>query len=170
MPLRWVRASPGLWHLWPPRQFETSEPDGPNIWCHLSRGSYAPVRPCRIVPPHAPAADCGGSETIQTGWGGPVPAQWSHYEDGRTLVSLGRLEVNLPPSRVSFNWVSSFPGHELDFFEPSFIWNPPISPPSQWASCRRASIAEADVLARSWFYPTPDGRRWVAHAWTNPRV
>ena len=108
------------------------------------------------------------SEIPLTEWSGSIPTRWWAHDDGRTSVSMRELQVNLPPSKVSFTLARSFGDYKLDYFYPSFIWNPLTVTPSPWASCRCGPTSPPNALDRTWFYPTPDGRRWVANAWIEP--
>jgi hypothetical protein len=169
IPLRWGRVSPGVWFVWPPRQFETLEPDGPNIWRYKSgQGLYEPDRPCKAIPLDAEKPNYDSPKIHLMEWGDPIAARWWNHDNGGTTASIGDLTVSVPPSKVRFQMARSFPGHKLDFFYPNFMWEPPTSPPSPWASCRCGPTRAANVADRPWFYPTPEGRRRVAHVWIEP--
>jgi hypothetical protein len=168
IPLQWVRVSAGLWFVWPPRQFETIEPDGRNVWRRGSLGSYEPARACRTIPPNAEAPSYETKKAAPTQWGGSLHACWRKYDDGRAFVTPGELEVSLPPSRILFKFARSFGQHVLDYYYPGHIWDPPISPPSPWASCSCGYLSPPEATQRRWRYPTPDGRRWLANAWIEP--
>lgn len=169
IPLHWVRVSAGLWFVWPPRQFETLELDRPNVWRFNSGSSgYEPERRYHGAPVEAVPFTQETTENPLTEWGGSIPAQWSAYDNGRVIVSMRDLEVSLPPAKVNFRLAHSFVDHQLDYFYPSFIWNPPIEPRAAWASCRCGPLSPPNASERSWFYPSPNGRRWVGKAWVEP--
>lgn len=166
IPLRWVRVSPGEWVVWPPQQFETVEPGGPNIWRFGDWGGYHPVKPCEIVPADEKAETGESREAPATEWGSSAQTRWSLYDDGRVVVSMCDLKVNLSPCTVGFK-LTRYGDRKLIQFFPDFIWEPPTVTPSPWALARGVKGA-FNSRRRTWFYPTPEGRRLVANVWIEP--
>lgn len=159
IPMKWVRVDPGLWFVWPPRQFYTDEPDGPNLW-RTDDTYYKPDRPSGFASTN-PAPPQAGLLQSPINFLDDHPASWGGYPDGRTAVVLGDFEIAFETIRVRFGLARSFPRHRLGYFYPRFIKSPPTNPPSEWASIRCGGLSPPMANERLWYYPTPDGRRWV---------
>lgn len=160
--MKWIRVSAGLWFVWPPRQFSTDEPDGPNVWRNNdgNENAYKPDRPSsfastNLQPPTYSKPD---KPVI---WCGNHPASWGGYPDGRTFVVLSDFKIAFEPARVHFRFARSFPGRKLGYYYPEYIDSPPIEPACQWAAGDFGPLFPPSANERIWHYPTPDGRRWV---------
>lgn len=162
IPMKWTRVSEGLWFVWPPRQFSTEEPDGPNVWRNNGGedNAYKPDRPSSFASTNPqPPTYCSRSEPVS--WYGNHPASWGGYPDGRTFAIVSDFEIAYEAAKVRFRFARSFPGHELGYFYPEYIENPPIKPPCKSAAGNFGRLSSPDAKERIWHYPTPDGRRWV---------
>lgn len=160
--MKWVRVASGLWFMWPPRQISTNEPGGPNIWRNNFRNSrcYVPDRPANSLSSEVNPPDYGTPrEPVR--WFGDHPASWGGYPDGRTMVALRDFVIAYPPAIVRFRLATSNPVRELGFYYASHIENPPTEPTSTWASSGFGPLSPQNAKERLWYYPTPDGRRWV---------
>lgn len=162
VPMKWARVSPGLWFVWPPRQFCTDEPEGPNIWRNDNgRGNvYKPDRPSSFAS-RQPQPPEFGSPQNRMKWLDDHPASWGGYPDGRTMVIVGDFKISIEGCNVCFRFAKSYPGRELGFYYAAHIESPPIQAASEWASSGFGPVAPPDADKRLWYYPTPDGRRWV---------
>lgn len=172
IPMKWVRVSPGLWFVWPPRQFQTDEHDGPNFW-RAGRDSndtyYTPDRPTGFASTN-PAPPQWDPLQPPLKFHDDHPASWGGYPDGRVAVVLGPFEIAYETTKVRFELARSFPGQRLGYFHPRSMFNPPLSPPSEWASAGFGSLSPPEATERLWRYPTPDGRRWVGTLHIEPNL
>lgn len=162
VPMKWVQVGPGLWFVWPPRQFRTDEPDGPNIWRNDNgrNNVYEPDRPSCFASTNPQPPEFVKLEKPMR-WFDDHPASWGGYSDGRTMVILGEFKIAIGRSNVHFHLARGYPGRELGFYYPHHIENPPTQPASKWASGGFGPLSTPDANERLWYYPTPDGRRWV---------
>ncbi len=162
IPMKWVRVSEGLWFIWAPRQISTDEPGGLNTWRNDFRISshYVPDRQTSCAPSNlSPPSHLTNDATVD--WFGDHPASWGGYPDGRSMVILSDFMVTCSPSKVRFRQAYSYAGRDLGFYYATHVENPPTEPFSKWASGGFGPVSPPNASERLWYYPTPDGRRWV---------